>query len=203
MKRYLLSTLVLLAVCTTFCRAGEPGVSFGLEWGYSLSFFNLRQFNYLDADGSRVNVDERLFKAGSNAGILASFGLNVGERCNFSISSGYMGVEDNVRLVPLIAGFTCVPAGIAESGFVFNLRAGAGMNVLDHSSILPLADIGLGYRIAFENNYGIDLKFIFRGVYDHPSIFDPTYESGYVPVENIRDDRAIYLSVGFSAAFNF
>lgn len=203
MKKILLTSFLFLTFGTALCRAGNPSVSFGLEWGYSLSFFNLRQFNYLDAEGSRVNVDERIFKAGSNAGILASFGLNVGERCNFSISSGYMGVEDNVRLVPLLAGITCVPAGIEESGFVFNVRAGAGMNVLDHTRILPLADLGLGYRISFGNGCGIDLKFILRGAYDHPSIFDPTYETGYVPVENIRDNRAIYLSAGLSTALNF
>ncbi len=203
MKKLLLTSIILLTFGADICRAGNTDVSFGLEWGYSLSFFNLRRLNYLDAEGSRVNVDESLFKAGSNAGILASFGLNIGERCNFSISSGYIGVEDNVRLIPFLASFTCVPAGISENGFVFNVRAGAGMNVLDHSRILPLADLGFGYRIGFENGYGIDLKFILRGAYDHPSIFDPTYGSGYVPAENIRDDRAVYLSAGLSAALNF
>lgn len=203
MKRLIAVLSFLLASGSLACFAGSPKLSLGVEWGYSVSFHNIRHFNYLDAEGSRIDVNDRFFKAGSNAGILASIGVNIAEKCNLSLCSGYLGVEDNIRIVPLLARFTVVPSGVHKGGFILTLDGGAGIDVLNTGRILPLADFGTGYRVGFDSGICLDFKFMLRGVYDNPSIFDPTFDDGYVPASNIKTNQAVYLSAGLSAALCF
>ncbi|MCQ2157232.1 MAG: hypothetical protein MJY53_02440 [Bacteroidales bacterium] len=202
MKRILciLSALCLLA--SQECVASSPKVIFGVEWGYSISFFNYRHFNYLDGEGSRVNEQGVIWHAHSNGNVLASVGLAFSSKCALSLCTGYMGIEDNNRIIPALIRFTFVPRGMEESGFVLTFDGGAGMNVLYNDKFPLTCGIGTGYRINISGRYSLDLKFNVRASYDQPNIYDPTIY-GFVPKQNISLDQAFYGSAGISAAINF
>lgn len=202
MKRTVCAIFFLALVSLLDCRAASPDFSFGVEWGYSISLLKAHHINYLDADGSRVSEQDVTTRSYSNANVLASVGLNLGDKTNISICSGYMGVEDNVRVIPALLRVSFAPRGLKSSGFVASIEGGAGMNVLYNDQILGLGGIGAGYRIGLSGKFSIDLKMYLRASYDHPNIYDPTYY-GFVPKDRITINQAGYGSAGITVMVNF
>ena len=186
--------LLCLALTALPLKAGDPPrIGFTLEWGFNATVFNANDFNYLDEDGARLVDDSRCFKFYPNGGVLGGVKLNLPERFSLSLHSGFLGVEDNVRVIPALLRVGFAPRGVNSDGFFVYLDGGVGFRDIELSRKLGLASLGGGYRVALSRRYSLDFMFSLRGVLDHPDL----------PGTNIASNRAIYCSANAGVGINF
>ena len=78
-----------------------PRFTFGIESSYVLTFMNRSHFNFISADGGRRDV--KSFSAGlwSNGQFLVHGGVNLTEKVNISLYTGYGGIFVRERMVPV------------------------------------------------------------------------------------------------------
>lgn len=194
MSKRLILTLAFICLTLATARGGEPRrVGFSVEWGFSATVFNANDFNYLDTDGARLVDDSRCFKFYPNGGILGGIDVNPGRRFSFGLRSGFLGVEDNVRVIPVLFRVGFAPSGVDADGCFVRIDGGIGFRDLPPYRRVGLASLGGGYRMALSRRYSIDFIFTLRGTLDHPEL----------PGTSISHNRAVYCSANAGIGVNF
>ena len=193
--------IAALALMLSGPEAGAKVFSFGVEWGANAKLGELYHYNYIDNSGGRVDDKNSMFSYHANGHVLGKIGINLGQKFRLDVNSGYMGIADGTRVVPVTLRANIMPKGRSESGFMYFLDGGTffNENLSDRLGLLGAA--GFGYRIALTRNVGLDFLFNVRCAYDHPDIVNP--DGGFVLLENIRQNNAEYFSLGFSISLDF
>lgn len=203
--RYLISAM-LLVLAGTGANARAPFIRFGLEWGPSAVIYSSEHLNYLDSDGSRIYDNKSSFGFFPNGFIMGHAGVNATNFLAFSIHSGYMGVNRNNHMIPVLLRMTVAPSGFDADGIFIFADAGVGFHLsrVDQPDRRPaiLADAGAGYRFALTPTSNLEFALNLKVAADNILIPDPD-RGGYIPRENISKDTANSLSLCLSVGFSF
>ena len=196
-------TLILsLLLLSSALMAMRPRFSYGLEWGYTGTFLNTWQENYIYSSGSRIVDNSGVWRYFSNGSLLACAGLDLTEKLNLSLYSGIHGVYFKRRMVPLELRARWCPSGLEGNGLVTCLGAAAMFPTAAIYSVSPRINAGAGYRVNVYKSICVDFLLSFAVSGDHRSIIDPD-TSTPVPEEDITRNTAQYWGISFSVALNF
>ena len=195
--------IISFVLCTgLLSQAFNPRLSYGLEWGYTATFYKASQHNFICSEGYRIieNPDNRSFF--SNGTVLANVGMDLNSVLNASFHTGLIGVYSRRWMVPLELRATCCPSGLHADGALF--QAGTALLIPTTELYTPAfgARLGGGYRLAVYRNFSVDLLLSFTFTLDHESITDPdTLQS--VPAADIKRNSSEYYGLNLSLAVNF
>jgi len=202
----LILTSALLVACCFSSAAKAPVVKYGVEWGLSANIFYSQQLNYISAQGYRVDESGSGMKFSPNGQVMGSVGINAGDHLCLDLLSGYMGVSQNNRMIPLLLRAGYHFRGIESDGIFAFIDAGVGFHT--RRSWEPerkpaiMADGGAGYRFVLTRRSSIDLFADVKGTFDSLMVSDP--DSGeFLPEENIRKNTVFFLSVCLGVRLNF
>ena len=204
MKRLAALLSALLALGCLRCPAITPVVSLGVEWGIEPQIASMHRFNYVCAEGYRVNDQWSGIDYHTNAFVTGNISFNIARWFRLGLYSGYCGVSKNVNVVPLTLRLSFYPKGWNADGFLYFLDSGVGFHLRKagdpEQSPCILVKGGAGYRHILSSDASLDFLLTARGVIDRPLIEDP---DGYGYVTDVRYCSAAYLALGFSIALNF
>lgn len=175
---------------------------FGIEWGYSCTFYSWTHFNYICSEGYRINNTSSEGCLISNGFILANFGVNATDRLCLSLSSGFVGVSRKNNVIPINIRATEAfkgncndgPLCFAEAGIAFPLSIGRKIN--------QQLMLGGGWRFAQTNGISLDILGGLRIYHQNPYITDADTGS-IVSEQNVRASDALFVSACFGVALNF
>lgn len=180
-------------------------LQFGVEWGYSQTFYKLHHYNIVTNEGYRINEETEGIFLYPNGALLANIGYDISERFNISLYSGYAGFADDCRVFPISLRLNMFPgSSMYEDGFYTMVEGGVGLRVptLEKHDAAFFACIGEAYRIKLTPFFNLDFIVSLRTVLDRPNISNPD-GAGYVSKHNIRSNNARYYALNFSVALNF
>lgn len=206
MKRGLLISVFAILACIPAIAAGPQGVPFfeyGLEWGSSSTLYTSRHQNYTSDEGYRINESHSGWTFVSGGYITVNMGLNVTRWLNVGINTGYAGITEGRRAIPLTARASFYPKGIDSDGIMCFLDGGVGFtDIRVPSKTCTLFSLGTGYHLAFSRLVGLNFICKLRLASDHPDIMD--IDSGEkVPTGRIRENIANYWSLNCGIALDF
>lgn len=188
--------------------ARTPLFRYGLEWGFTPMVYETCHLNYLVEEGYRVDDSSSDVMFTPNAVLLAGFGVNVSNNISLGIYSGYAGLSEENRVIPLSFRATWFPKGVTSDGMLYYADVGTGFHIHISDRIEPdrspatLVGIGTGYHFSLTSSIGLDLQIGFRESFDHALILDPD-GSGYISGRNIRRNNAAYSALNMSIALTF
>lgn len=212
---YVISVLFCLAVSVP-AAAGDKGntcsgerrdfprFTFGVETSYVLTFLNYSHFNFISSDGGRRDERTLTDVAMSNGQILVSGGVNISDKLNLSLYTGYGGVYRRERMVPLSMRLSWYSGGDPmKNRWIAFCGLGAGFNDFsDLSRISAEGKLGCGYRISLNRSAKLDFLLAFQEVFTHPRAYESD-AGNYVPVERLRRNNAFISAFTFGFALVF
>lgn len=177
---------------------------FGVEWGYTQSFYLHRDYNFISEEGYRVFEQTSGFAFHPNAQILGQVGFSLSERVQLSVLGGYMGVGRANRLFPVLLRLSIFPETLTEDGFFYFAQGGPAWHPKSSAGegTAILTSAGAGYRLRLSTDCCLDLLVGIKYLADHPAIPNPD-GPGKVPGRNIRKNYAGYCALDFSIAISF
>lgn len=177
--------------------AAQSRFFFGMEWGLGSNISSTKKVNYLSSEGYRVNETISGFDPYLNANILLNAGMIIGKRTSISLCSGYMGISNNFRTIPLMARFNFHFNGVWEDGLYLYVSGGRGFR-----TPCNLAVAGVGLRTMTGPRSSVDFSIRYRGTLHKPTIYDK--DSGQpIPKEKIRRNIATYSGADLSISLYF
>lgn len=200
-------TLILLSafICITAAASSPkndfPRITFGIEWGYSATVFTSYHFNYICSEGYRLDNEGRDFIYHSNGDIIGTFGVNILDWLRIGLFSGYEGISEDRRIIPVGAKLTVCPDGYIENGVLFRIGGGMGISPRDRAMTTSFGIVGFGYHVALTRESSIDFILGYKAYIDHPPVED--IDGGYVSERDTRKNIATYHALNFSISLNF
>lgn len=199
MRKIILITLAA-ALLSTSEMMGK-GFRWGVEWGASGTFHSKTSCLYTTNDGYAVEYRKVSSRLHINAALEGFVGMDFARRLNISLRSGYAGIADGERGVPLSLrqalhfGKTPTSRGASvfmEGGLFFRKKA----------DISSFAQIGTGWRTRLSEHIALDFNLGIRISSTHPDIFDK-YSGKYMPKESIRELNCLNEGFFLSTALVF
>lgn len=184
--------------------AGVPLFTYGIEWGYSSHIFSSYRHVYSTEEGYRAPaVSGGGWKYEGNGEILAHVGLNAGRHMNISAYTGYAGIGEGLRAVPVSLRFTCLFGHDPSAGrpFAF-IEGGSGAIAGGMSSGVPIysGKAGAGYRISLSDSVKLNFLLSFRLYYLHTTLYDGIEA---IPSERIYRNDNYMASIGLGINLTF
>ncbi|MCR4860546.1 MAG: hypothetical protein K5910_07780 [Bacteroidales bacterium] len=190
-------------------RAGMPDSWFfnhfriGMEWGYSQCLLLDRSYNIISQEGYRIFEDYTRLDLKPNGVVMVQVGVDVLPKLNLALYSGYIGVGENNRLIPLLLRASFFPRTTWERGTFFFAQGGPAWHpLIRNDSLNMMAGGGAGWRVPLSEDCNLDLLLSVKYLWDHPRIPNPE-GPGYVPAHNIRRNDAGYCALDLTLAVNF
>lgn len=197
-----LALILLFLACSVKLPAQGLNVSYGLEWGYTASFFRTVRYSYVCSDGYRIVDNSSSFNYFSNGTILANVGLDLLPKLNLSLYSGLEGIWSDRWVVPVELRLRFCPAGLYENGFICSLGSSVNFPTKTLRETCMRASAGAGYRVAIYKDISMDFLLSVGYSTDHDQIKDPI-SGEIVTYSNISHNDSGYLGISLSAAINF
>lgn len=206
-KVLIILLISLLSVpCTLNARSSENKRHLGLkiEWGYTQSFFHYHRYGVTSIEGYRIYETAHGIKFNPNGRVLLGARYEYNNHFELGLTTGYLGAQESIRAIPIIAQIKYYPVDIRHDGFFTQIEAGAALHIskAHGSRLLPTATIGEGYRLMLSPEHSIDLIISLSNFYDKPNIANPD-GAGYIPRERILSNHAIYSAVNICICLNF
>lgn len=200
--------LAALALC---CRV-QPALSAvplerlrgGVEWGYTQNCWHWYHYNYLTDAMARVNSEDSEFELHPGGHIYAYLGYQIGRRWELDLISGWAGVWEGRRVVPVDLRVTRFFSGLDSNGLKAFIEAGEVISHNDASSELPsnIIKLGGGYRIMITSRSSVDFAISVHRCLDHPAgVTDPQYNYS-VSAGHLRRSDTAYMGINFSISVN-
>lgn len=199
-RKLLISALLLMAA-SPLCAAASPFTA-GVEWGANAMVYASVDRNYIDRAGSRVDASSRGLSFYLNGTLRAFAGVYAGGKLRFDLGTGYIGLADSRREIPLTLRANYLAGGRNADGAVLFLDGGAGFSTVSSGVVGILGAAGAGYRMHMAEGSGLSFLFNLRFATDRPGIIYPD-GMGFVPAGDIRNNAAEYLSAGISISVDF
>lgn len=200
MKR--LVVIIALVSCSLACaHAGEKPLkrfTFGAEWEYMSSFHYGFHHNFFSQEGYRVNINHSSFGYEGNGGVYLHCGYNLSNNWNLSLYSGFMGIYDLGRAVPVsmrVTGYFKENVK-ADRWFGF-MEAGSGVCIKKNPQMLAIGKAGGGYRISLSHTTKLDLLVSYRISLTHPYVIYDGYEVQHEMI-NRNNAYVCALTIGIS-----
>lgn len=200
--RKLASILAAMMLFPLAMQAGEPHFSYGLEWGYTATFFKHATHNFICSEGYRINDDINTWRFFSNGAVMANVGVDLTPRLNVSAYTGLLGVYSRRWVIPAELRFRYCPSGLAANGPIFHAGAAAVYPTTTLTDTGARGLVGGGYRLAIYKTLSVDFLISFNLTVDHDLITDPDTRE-YVLRKDITSNVSEYCGVNMSVALNF
>jgi len=194
------AALAMMGECVLMAQGDAPRLRYGIEWSYTASFLHSYHNNYLSDVGERV--DERgleLFYFG-NGQALAHVGLEFCEKYSVALYSGYIGIKQERRAIPLTLRGSYFFNGYGSDGSFCFIDTGAALFNGDKNTMITKG--GWGRRICLGHGTNLDISISAQLAYDHPRIFDSGTGST-VDKESLRRNDAAYGGINLTIGLNF
>ena len=196
-KLLIISVLALLMAALP---ASARRFSFGVEGALALNFASYNNMAYRTDMGYRVfdnAVHRETYPIGEVLGMATA---NIGKMFRMSLLSGYCGLENGLRMVPVELRGVVVFPQMTSSGSGLYLQAGGGVAfpIQERFNAGALVRGGLGYSVNLNNLARINFGFTYRMVYFNPVIYDPDTDEIIPPgdiMQNTRFVSSLCLSV--------
>lgn len=187
----------------------KPGVSltYGLEWGYSVSFASSWHHNFFADEGyERINERGNSFHWHSHGEILGHVGIGIGNMADIAVYTGYSGIAYGFAVIPFSLRFTWLygrdghhAGSQGPHGWFSFIDLGSGICPEEIRRPYCAGKVGAGYRIALSRHTGLDFLLSYRLSYASPGI---CYDGEMIHEHDInRNDNyfsAITLSIGIT-----
>lgn len=197
MKKASILLISFLCLASASLRAQTFRANCGLEWGTGINIHSIHKYNYISSLGYRISEFEHGADLYLNAEILLRAGVQIGRKFNVSLCSGYMGIANDFRTVPVLGRLDFHFKGVREDGIYLSLDMGKGF-------VQPcyMINAGAGHRTMIGNHSSIDFKLKLRETFSRPVLHD--IEDGKaVPESRIRRNIATYFAMNISVSLNF
>ena len=197
---------LIFLILIGFCLCGNPAAArspwtFGIEWGYTSTFFHHYRNNYFDSEGSRLNDEGWERRLLANGIVTASAGYYLSDQWCLSLLAGFEGIYGDRRVFPTTLRGSFLPEGRMRSGWIVFAEAGAGWSAeMDYSPAI-LARSGAGWRLPMNGGISLDLLVSMHVSFDHPPVYD--HEHHEISRLRVRSNTAEYYGINFSLSLNF
>lgn len=207
MNRIVLTVIILL-ISNSVMNAGErktkgetPLLTFGTEWGYVSTIHSGYHYNYFAPDGHRESSYDNSFGYVMNAEFSLHLGVNLNERYNLSVLTGYTGISDIHNAIPLSLRLTRYYNHLSNGDRWFSfVDAGSGISIRKHPEEIFIGKLGGGYRVSLSRDAKLDLLAAFRFVLTHPELKYEGTEVGNIYI-NRNNAYTTSISVGVGLTF--
>lgn len=181
--------------------AAERNFTFGVEWGASAILFSSYNFNVIDDFGSRYFDRGTTALYHANGTVMVNAGFYTGDKFKVTVNSGYIGIADGIRVIPVTLRGSLYPSGRYSNGVFYFVEGGAHLDCRTAGMNGLLGSVGAGYRKSISRNLSLDISANFRASLDHPMVVNP--DGGYISAENTRKSNSWYYAPGFTVSLNF
>ena len=203
MKKILAILLTLISF-NNFVNAQKDRFSkytFGVEWGYVATFQSGYRYIFFPPEGYRVDVRDNSFRLQSNADLYIHSGINLSRSWNLSLYTGYAGVGDIHKVLPVSIRVTRYfgKDPLSDRWFAFS-DLGSGICFKRPVQEILTGKIGGGYRMSLSRYSKLDFIISARMTYTHPQI---TYDQEIISHDMVRRNNAYVsaLSLGLGLTF--
>lgn len=179
-------------------------IEYGTEWGYSATILNDYHYNYYsEGYGSRIDSREREMTYKSNGHLYAFAGYRFTNWMSAGLRTGWIGVFEGRRVVPLTLAVNFLPKGHGNDGFKLFADGGLCFGKRMPGKQILMARAGAGQRIMLDRKFALDMSMSVQGVSDHPvDVFDPSRNESVSNANLLRSDCG-YMSVNLTIGFCF
>ncbi len=203
--RHIISTIAIASLPFVSTKAENPvkRFSFGLEWGIAESMWGRYDYQYRTLENFRAGKTYDTFESHLNGMVLGFAGVNLSRRMNLGIYSGYQGLTNKVRIVPVelkVKYFTGREPGVR--GWLLTAGGGVGLNTSGEMDICAnLAEAGFGRRIYVGCGVSMDITLTFLAGKSHPPVFN-NYDDIMVDTDHLEKSDKISLSGALKISLN-
>lgn len=200
--KHLLVSIASVLISLQAFAAGPVRMRLGTDWGYSPLLFQSFVSTYYTRIGYRVTEQSRGFDYYTNGYLLFGFGCEVNRRCAFYVKTGYMGLFEDFRVMPILCEAQYFFNGSKEGDCPFvMLNGGVALNSGSFIDNTILASLGGGYRHYLSGTTSLDIVARIQASNCTPQPYDK-YD-GLVPRSRIIFSNAhqFALSLGLSLYF--
>lgn len=208
MRPYRHMILLLLLTMTCNAAAREHGwspshIRCGLEWGYTSSVFEGHRFGYVTDAGARVESADQSLIYNSNGHFISYVGIETGRKLETALTTGYIGIVQGRRVVPLTVRETFFLNGSRQDGFKLFADGGLCFTGTFRHQQNWIVKTGAGYRLMLGEKPAVDFSLSVHGAFDHPkSVY--IHENSYtVPIQDLKRSDRQYIGINISMALSF
>lgn len=198
-----LVTMLPLTAGAASGRGFAQNIRYGIEWGYTGTIYENHRYVYLTDEGARVESDDHSAIYNSNGCFFAYAGIESWDRIQTDLVSGYMGVVQGRRVVPLMLRETVYLNGCRNDGFKLFAEGGLCLTKTFKDQKSWIGRGGLGYRVMLGDKPAMDFFLTAHFVHDHPNSIYISEHSYIVPVHNIRMSDRDYAGISVGMALSF
>lgn len=163
--------ILLLSSCLCLPLTAQR-VTWSVEWGAAATVYTHHDFQYTTLEG--YHIDSHFFnnQFHLNGQLLAYIGLQTSRRFNLAVGTGWQGLQNEIRCLPVSLRATLDLGTPDKNGMLVFLEGGSGFSENLKRKEGDFLKIGTGYRIPL--GYGIRLKFMgaLQASICHPQLFD-------------------------------
>lgn len=206
MRKACVLTLLLLLSCAL--GAQERGawyhhLDYGVEWGYSGTFWDDYHYNYISASGARLDSQDSRLTFKSNGHLYAFLGARFARIFATDMLVGWAGVYEGRRVIPVTLRASAFARGYDRDGLKLFVEGGRCYAQSFAGKHIWMGKLGGGYRIMLDRDFALDLSLSLQAVTDHPvGVYDHNRDE-IVPDENLRRSDSRYHSLNLSVALCF
>ena len=206
MKR-VCTVLICLLLSVVLSAADRGGwydhLDYGVEWGYSASFWEAYHYNYTTPSGARIDSRDHHLDYKSNGHLYGFVGARFARHFTADVLVGWAGIYEERRVVPVTLRASCFWSGYDKDGWKTFLEGGWCGACSFAGKPVYIGKLGTGYRLMLDRNLALDLSLSLQGAYDHPiDVYDKGREVA-VPDATLRRSDSGYLSLNFTVALCF
>lgn len=199
MRRLILITITA-TILSTFQMTGR-GLRWGVEWGASGICHSNTSCIYMAEEGYAVEYEKNSNRLHINASIEGFVGMDFARRLNVSLHSGYSGIADGERGVPLSLRPTLYFGKAPASGGSSIFLEG-GVFFRKKAYISKFAKIGTGWRTKLSEHISLDFNIGIQISTSNPDIYDK-YSGKYLRNREVRELKCINEGFFLSTALVF
>ena len=199
----LLCILLSAAASAADGRGWYDHLDYGLEWGYTATFWEVYHYNYTTPAGPRMDSRDSHFSYKSNGHLYGFVGARFARRFAADVLVGWAGIYEDRRVMPVTLRTTCFWKGYDRDGWKTFLEGGwCGAHSFAGKPVY-IGKLGSGYRLMLDRCFALDLAVSLQGASDHPlGVYDKRREEA-VPDANLRRSDSGYFSLNFTVSLCF
>ena len=204
MRKCLIISVLILLSQALGAQGWKERIEFGTEWGYSATFVNKYHFNYFSSVfGSRIDTREIDYTYKSNGHLYFFGGYRFSKHFAALVKTGWIGVYEGRRVMPLTAGVEFLSNGHYSDGYKIFADGGTCIAKTMPGKHNIIGRAGFGRRFILDRNLAMDMSLSVQYVSDHPTdVYD--YSRGVsVPFEILLRSDCQYASVNLSVGLCF
>ena len=198
--------LLLLLSCVLGAQEKEhwyDHLDYGMEWGYSGTFWDSYHYNYSSVEGERLDSRNEGLTFKSNGHLYGFVGARFARYFAADALVGWAGVYEGRRVIPVTLRGSFFFRGYDHDGMKFFLEGGRCFAPSFTGKPIWIGKLGGGHRVVLDSHFALDLSLSLQAVSDHPvNVYDPIREDA-VPDANLRRSDCAYMSLNLSVALCF